>query len=69
LGKDGAGLVSPIFGLTGTSGTVVPSVSDGANSLLRAPSAASGASVARLGASGTGAGRPVVGSNIGEIPS
>jgi len=69
LGKDGAGLESPIFGLTGASGTLAPSAEEGANSGLRAPAAASGASGARLGASGAAAGRPVVGSNIGEIPS
>jgi hypothetical protein len=69
LDEDGAGLVSPIFGLIGTKGTVAPSVPEGTSSGLRAPAPASGASGARFGASGAAAGRPVVGSNIGEIPS
>jgi hypothetical protein len=69
LAKGGAGRESPIFGLTGRSGTLEPSVSEVVTSGLRAPSAASGAPVARPGASGAAAGRPVVGSNIREIPS
>jgi hypothetical protein len=64
---DGAGLVSPIFGLTVASGETAPSVSEG--SRLRVPAATSGASGARLCASGAAAGRPVVGSSIEEIPS
>ena len=69
LENGGAGLVSPIFGLWGTAVALVPLASGAGGSSLRAPLATSGAPAARLGASGTDAGRPVVGSNIGEIPS
>ena len=68
-GPGGAGRVSPIFGLVGRVGRLAPVDSEVLGSELRAPSAASGAPGARSGASGTDAGRPVVGSDIGEIPS
>lgn len=63
----GAGLESPILGLRG--GASAPFAIVAPSSLLRAPFAASGAPVACSPASGTDAGRPVVGSDIGEIPS
>ncbi|MGD0874160.1 MAG: hypothetical protein ABSA14_04115 [Acidimicrobiales bacterium] len=66
---NGAGLVSPIFGLGGTTTARAPLAVGPSGSGLRGPFATSGASAARSGASGTDAGRPVVGSNIGEIPS
>ncbi|MGO9582284.1 MAG: hypothetical protein ACLP36_05690 [Acidimicrobiales bacterium] len=69
MDNGGAGLESPIFGLAGRSGTPEPSVSEVVTSGLRAPAAASGAPAAPSGASGAAAGRPVVGSNIREIPS
>jgi hypothetical protein len=69
LRNGGAGLVSPIFGLWGTAVALVPLANGPGSSSLRAPLATSAAAAARLGASGTDAGRPVVGSNIGEIPS
>jgi hypothetical protein len=47
----------------------VPLANGPSGSSLWAALVASGATVARSGASGTDAGRPVVGSNIGEIPS
>jgi hypothetical protein len=61
--------VSPIFGLVVAKGASRPSATEGASSGLRAPWAASGAPLAPWGASGAAAGRPVVGSNIREIPS
>jgi len=69
LGNGGAGRVSPIFGLGDTAAALVPLASGPDGSGLREPFATSGASAARSGAPGTDAGRPVVGSNIGEIPS
>jgi hypothetical protein len=69
LGTGGAGRLSPIFGLGGTTLELAAPANGEANSGLRALLGASGASVARSGASGTGAGRPAIGSNIGEIPS
>jgi len=61
--------VSPIFGLAGNAGALAPLAAEVAASALRAPFAASGVPGSRSGASGTDAGRPVVGSDIGEIPS
>jgi hypothetical protein len=69
LGTGGAGRLSPIFGLGGTTVALAAPANGEANSDLRALLGASGASVARSGASGTDAGWPAVGSNIGEIPS
>gem|GEM_PF-2567206 len=69
MGIGGAGRLSPIFGLGGTTVALAASANEEANSGLRALFGASGASVARSGASGTDAGRPAVGSNIGKIPS
>jgi hypothetical protein len=65
----GAGRVSPIFGLGGKVGRLAPVAIEALGSELRARSAASGEPDARSGTSGTDAGRPVVGSDIGEIPS
>jgi hypothetical protein len=61
--------VSPIFGLAGKVGKLAPLASELPGSRLREPFAASGAPETRSIASGTDAGRPVVGSDIGEIPS
>jgi hypothetical protein len=69
LDGGGAGRVSPIFGLCGAAAVLAPLAIGPRGSGLRAPFATSGASAARSGAPGTDAGRPVVGSNIGEIPS
>jgi hypothetical protein len=69
LDSGGAGRVSPIFGLRDATVALAPVASGLTGSELRAPFATSGASAARSGASGTDAGRPVVGSNIGQIPS
>jgi hypothetical protein len=65
----GAGRESPIFGLAGKAGRLAPLAIELPSSALRAPFAASGVPAARSLASGTDAGRPVVGSDIGEIPS
>jgi hypothetical protein len=61
--------VSPIFGLAGSVGRLAPVAIEMLASELCARSAASVEPEARSGASGTDAGRPVVGSDIGEIPS
>ena len=65
----GAGRVSPIFGLAGNTVALSPLATGPSDSGLRAPFAASDASATLSGVAGTDAGRPVVGSNIREIPS
>jgi hypothetical protein len=69
FGEGGAGRESPIFGLTGTTVALAPLMAEPNGSGSRAPFATAGASAAPIGASGTDAGWPVVGSNIREIPS